>query len=621
METTDIYSLAQGVVDRYRNNSDQNDVVEGLSFDMYEHVREVEFLTSSHYMTGDFDENGDLKPFHDIITRILENQRASEEVDSADINITTDDSDYYTRAMLISKFNQDWLAHENIGQFLNDAIETRGKYGGLLVKVTETEDEIELEVVDWNSFAGDVQDLATGIRVINHFYTPSRLLEVAQERGWDIDQCKEAIELYAEADNDEDLRVQKETTGKYVLVREVTGDLPETYLKEDGDEFVYSHQIHYLAGTEFHDNEGNSLAKTLFSDELKQSPYYYLSYKKRGGTNKMMGIGMVERAKHGQVQNNRGAQQYKKALDFASTHVLQSASKNLKGKNVLTQMKSGSILKVDDGKPISGVDMSPQALAHLDRYMQAWQMQVDKATGTYGVATGDSSQLPSDMPYRLGAILDQNAQAPSDLRREEFGIFLNQIYTERIIPFFIKQVKKESVLKLKFNPEELMQMDRDVAQYNADQSVLDNYFSGAYDDLPTGMKWITMQEDQVRFMEETQTMFKRQKSRRTITDFPKGYWQDVADKLYVEVTNERKKKGAVLESINNVLLQYLQYKPQLDADPEARKLFNDIVQIAGLDPIDFSNTAPQQQQGQQQQIQQAGQTAIDNPAQLSAKPQ
>ena len=620
MQTEDIYSLAQGVVDRYRNNTDMNDVVEGLSFDMYEHIREVEFLTSAHYMTGDYDDNGDLKPFHDIITRILENQRAAEEVDSADITITTDDPDYYTRAMLISKFNQDWLAEENIGKFLNDAIETRGKYGGLLVKVTESDEELCLEVVDWNSFNGDVQDLHTGVKVINHFYTPSRLLEVAEERGWDIEQCKEAIELYAEADNDEGLRVQKETTGKYVLIREVTGDLDKSYIDEDADEHTYSHQIHYLAGTEFKDSEGNSLAKTLFSEELKESPYYYLPYKKRDATAKMLGIGQVERAKHGQVQNNRAAQQYKRALDFASTHVLQSASKNLKGKNVLTQMKSGSILKVEDGKPISGVDMSPQALAHLNNYMIAWQTQVDKATGTYGVATGDSSQLPSDMPYRLGAILDQNAQAPSDLRREEFGIFLNEIYTERIIPFFIKQVKKKEVLKLKFNPEELMQMDNDVSQYNADQSVLDMYFSGGYDDLPTGMKFITMQEDRIRFMEESQTMFKRQKSRRTITDFPKGYWQDVADKLYVEITNERKKKGAVLESINTVLLQYLQYKPQLDADPEARKLFNDIVQIAGLDPIDFSNTAPAQQQSPQQNPE-AGKTAIDNPQQLSAKPQ
>jgi hypothetical protein len=615
----DIYSLAQGVVQRYRDNSDQNDVVEGLSFDMYEHVREVEFFTSGHYMTGDHDEYGDLKPFHDITTRILENQRVAEEVDSADITITTDDSDYYTRAMLISKFNQDWLAHENIGKFLNDAIETRGKYGGLLVKVTETDDELGLEVVDWNSFAGDVQNLGTGIRVINHFYTPSELLKVASECDWDIDQCKEAIELYAEADNDEDLRVQKETTGKYVLVREVTGDLPETYIKENGDEFTYSHQIHYVAGTEFKDKEGNNLAKTLFSDELKQSPYYYLPYKNRGGTDKMLGIGMVERAKHAQVQSNRGAQQYKRSLDFASTHVLQTSSKNLKGKNVLYGMKTGTVLQTDQGQPISGVDMSPQALAHLGNYLNLWQVQVDKATGTYGVATGDSSQLPSDMPYRLGAILDQNAQAPSDLRREEFGIFLNQIYTERIIPFFIRQVKKQSVLKLKFNPEELMQMDADVAQHNADQAILDNYFNGLYDNLPTGMKWITMQEDKQRFMDETMTLFKRQKSRRTITDFPKGYWQDAADKLYVEVTNERKKKNAVLESINSVLLQYLQYKPQLDADPEARRLFNDIVQVAGMSPIDWTNTAPAQQQ-QAPQVQEKGKTAIDNPSQLTAKP-
>jgi hypothetical protein len=70
------------------------------------------------------------------------------------------------------------------------------------------------------------------------------------------------------------------------------------------------------------------------------------------------------------------------------------------------------------------------------------------------------------------------------------------------------------------------------------------------------------------------------------------YWDEADGKVYIEVTNERRKKGVVLESANNAMLQYLQFKPQFDADPEARKMLNDIVQMAGLRPIDFSNTQP-----------------------------
>lgn len=617
---TSIYGLAQQVVEEYRNNSQNADVVEGLEFDMYETIREAEFFTSGHYITGDYDENGDLKPFHDIVTRLLENQPSAEEVDRSDLEITTDDEEYYTRANLISKFNQDWMVQNNVGLVLNEAIENRGKYGGVLIKVTESDDNLELSTVDWNSFNGDPQDLNNGIKVINHFYTPSELMKVAKERGWNLDAAKEAIELYAEADTRNDWREVKETIGKYVLVREVTGDMERSYIDENADDHNYSYQIHYLAGTEFREGDGTERAVTLFSDELDISPYYFLPYKKRHGSSKMLGVGVVERAKHAQVQSNRAAQQYKRSLDFASTHVLQSASKNLKGKNVLTQMKSGAILKVDDGKPISGVDMAPQALAYLDNYLVMWQNQVDRATGTTAIGTGAGEQLSSDMTYRLGAVLDQNAQSSFDLRREEFDILLNTIYRERIIPFFIRQIRRKKVLKLKFNPEEIKKLDMDVEQYKADEVIMENYFNGIYDSMPPMMKFLAMDEDKQAIMEGLDQQLKKQKSRRSITDFPEGYWEQVADKLYVAITNERKKKGVMADRVQNVLMQYLQYKPQLDQDPEARKLFNDIVQIAGLDPIDWSNSTPAQVQPQQGQ-QPTGKTALDNPEQLSAKPQ
>ena len=588
---------------------------------MYESIRETNFLVTGHYISGDFDDDGNLKPFHDILTRLLENQRTAEEVDNADLELNSDDPDYFVRAQLLSKYNQDWCFEKNIGKFLNDAIETRGAIGGVLVKVVESDDDLDLEVVDWNSFNGDALDIGNGVKVINHFYSPSELIAVASERGWDMDAVYKAIDLYAEAQVDESLKEQRETQGDKVLVREVVGDLPSyMFTDEDEDDGTYTNQIHYIAGSEFNDEEGTNLGVSFFKAELTQPLYYYLPYKKRDLKGKMLGIGVVERAKHAQVQINRAAQNYKKAMDFAATHVLQSATKNLKGKNVISQMKSGSILQHDPGSPISSVDMSPQSLQHIPNYLTIWSNQADKATGTTAIGTGAGEELSSDMTYRLGAVLDQNAQSPFDLRREEFDIFLNQIYQERIIPFFIKQLKKKSVLKLKFNPEELKKLDEDLTNYRADQDILDKLFSGAYDNLPPMMKFVAMEQDKQFIMEGLDRELKRQKARRTITDFPDGYWDDVASKIYITITNERKKKGVMAERIQNILMQYLQYKPQLDQDPEARKLFDSIVQTAGIDPINWGNSAPAQTQPGAP-APEAGKTAIDNPEQLPAKPQ
>lgn len=591
-----IYSLAEEVSRKFKDDSNVIDVVEGLRVDTYRILREVEFMSSQHYMFGDYDDDGELIPFHDIITRILENQRAAEEVDTSDMKITTDDPDFYRRAMLVDKYNQEWLYKNRIDKFLNDAIESRGKNGGVMVKVIEENDNLALQVVNWNDFTGDAADLQEGLKCIENYYTPAKLLQIANERGWDIDNVKEVIKNYAEAGQTDDAREQKDTVAVYVLVRELSGVMPKQYMDEDADEYEYSYQIHYLAGCEMRDDTGASKGKTLFSGEPIQSPYYYLPYKKRGGKDNLLGIGMVELAKHSQVQTNRSAQQYKRSLDLASTHVLQSGDKTIKGKNVLKNVKPGTILHVKEGHSISGVDMSPQALAHLDRFMATLQNQVDRATGTYSVSTGES--LPSGTPYRLGAILDQNAQSQFDLRREEFGIFINTIYQKHVLPYLLKKIKSSEKLNLKFNADELQEIDLEIETKKADEFIINSYFEGKYNALPPAMKLEAMGSDRMMIMDGLDKELKKGRNRRTIVNDMgsewRKYWGECEDKLFVELTNERRKKGVVLESVNNMLMQYLQFKPQLDQDPEARKMFNELRFIAGLKPIDFANTAPAQ---------------------------
>ena len=592
----DIYSFAHDIVKRYKDESNEIDVVEGLSYNMYTLIREAEFLSSGHYMNGDYDEDGNLRPFHDIITRILENQRTAEEIDTADFNLATNDQDFATRTMLLDKYNREWMDTKHLDQKINDAIEFRGKYGGVLIKVLEWEDDIDIEVVDWTQFSGDEADLESGVKVITHYYTPAQLMAKAEEMGWDMEMARAAIELYAEASQeDSEFYEQRETTGKYVLVREVHGTLSRQYMDDDADEHSYSLQLHYLAGTEFMAHDGTRKAVTLNSVELDQSPFYYLPYKKRGGNNKLLGIGQVERAKHAQVQTNRAAQNWKTAMDYAATHVLQSSSKNLKGKNVLTNIKKGTIIHTDQGSPISAVDMSPQALQHFGNYLVTWQSQVDRATGTTAIGTGQGEKLPADMTYRLGAILDQNAQSPFDLRREEMGILFNRIWVERVIPFHISKIKNSKELKLKFNPDELQRIDFEIETMLADEEMINAYFDGVYADVSPVMRFQTMLQDRQMRMEQMDTELKKGKNRRTIKNDMENwreYWDELNGKVFVEITNEKRKKNAMLESANNVMLQYLQFKPQFDQDPEARKLLNNIIQMTGLDPIDFSNTQP-----------------------------
>ena len=131
----------------------------------------------------------------------------------------------------------------------------------------------------------------------------------------------------------------------------------------------------------------------------------------------------------------------------------------------------------------------------------------------------------------------------------------------------------------------------------ADAQIIQNYFDGVYAESGVAL-FEAMGQDRMAIMQGLDQELKKGRNRRKIKNDMglkwRKYWDECDGKIFAEITNEARKKGVMLESVNNVLLQYLQYKPQLDADPEARKMFNDIVQIAGLSPIDFSNTAPTQ---------------------------
>jgi hypothetical protein len=111
-----------------------------------------------------------------------------------------------------------------------------------------------------------------------------------------------------------------------------------------------------------------------------------------------------------------------------------------------------------------------------------------------------------------------------------------------------------------------------------------------------------MEQDRAAIMQGIDEQLKKGKSRRKIVNDMKDkwreYWGECEGKLFVEVTNEKRKKGAILESVNNLWMQYLQFKPQLDQDPEARKMFNELRFMAGLAPVDFTNSPPAQQQTQ-----------------------
>lgn len=618
--TETIHAFIRRAIDNYEK--EEPEIVDGLTFNTFNILKEVEYMANNRYLLGEKDENDNYKPFYNITTRLLNNQKSAEDIDRKDMVITTDNPNYFGRAFLLNKFNQSWMRRAKLARVLNDFTETRGKYGGVLLKKTEGDGELYIDVVDWHNVIVDQIDIKSGAIIENKYYTPAELIKEAQHRGWDMEEVKRAIELYTEEDQDDMLRAgntagKKEAISGYILVRECYAVMEKSMLDEDAEEHDYSMQIHVVAGSEIVDDKGQDKGVVLFQTELKESPFKYLPYRKRSVKGSELGVGIVEEARQAQIWTNYGIMAEKNALDFGSKVAVQTASKKFKGKNVLTDFKNGAIFEHEEGKPFTSIDLTPKGIGQLQNFMVQWEEQITKALNVSDVSTGQDTQ--SGTPYRLGALLDQNAQSVYNQRREEAGDFWNEVYAEWVIPYLIKQIKKEDSIVAELTPDEMMRIDEDFAAFTANGQIIQNLLDGKYDGMDPAMRLMVLEEEQNAIKMQLRKRLQRQKNKREFS-FPEGYWdKDVVFQLDVQISNEQKQKQAFLETRSNILTQYLQYAPMIKADPAARKIFEGLVEASGMSSIDFDFTPTpneQMQQPGQPQPQQQQQPQIE-----TAKPQ
>ena len=85
---------------------------------------------------------------------------------------------------------------------------------------------------------------------------------------------------------------------------------------------------------------------------------------------------------------------------------------------------------------------------HLGR----WHPSAERVLSTFNAITGET--MPSGTPFRQVAILNQEAGSLFEYRREEASIFIREIFLDWVLPFLVKQLKKDKDLTATLEPEE-----------------------------------------------------------------------------------------------------------------------------------------------------------------------
>jgi len=549
------------------------DLVSGLPFSQKKQINTIEFYNNSKYLNGQKDELGRDKPFFQVLNAICDVENTAKDLDTKDINTTSDDANHYLESWLLSKDIQVWMKDTNFAKTLNDMRDIHTRYGSLLVKKVEKKDEdgekqLYLEMPEWKNTITDQVNILQGAIVEVHWMTP---VEISKMTEWDEKAIKTILEKCKDS-------------SKRIPVYEIRGEFSKATFKECNkdkytpkDERTFSYQLYYIAGNPVEAGQEASIdaLTPLYWEDDTERVYKYLARKPKAG--RSFGVGVMEEGEEAQVWTNDAVLKQYRAMEYTTKVIAQSASKKLKGRNLLTETDDGTILEHEDNKPITAINLLPSGgLQQYNNLIQQWYNQLEKTTSAYSAQRGDTP--PSGTPFRLQATVLQQSSSVFKTLQQELGIFLTEIFEDWIMPYLATKLTKEHILSYNFSPEELKDIDNKFSAKYANEKAIEFILNDK----------ILTQEDYDSWMQVADEFIKQTKGQRFI-DIPEGFYKNLKAKVTVNITGEQRNKAATLESLNNLLITLL--NPAMANNPLAELITGKIAELsgAGLSPVQISS--------------------------------
>jgi hypothetical protein len=552
--------------------------ISGLKRSQYQVIKMCEYYSDSRYLDkkGNKRTIGDGEidvPFYNIVNYRVALAKTATDLDIKDIQIVSDNPAHQVASMLLNREAYEWMKKEEFSKTLNQMGMTRPKYGGYLLKKTETKGKLHVDVVKWTNVMTDQNDILGGPIAETHHMSPVQLKD--KDGIWN--NVRDVLKAF------KSMKAKERPT--CIDVVEVTGEFPVAVYKNaqneectEEDQYVYSLQ-HYFC------TKVNGKDFLLYAEELsgKMEDYYeYLSWEDNGYG---LGRGVIEDSEEAQVWTNNAVIEESIAMNLAGRVGIKTNSKKL-GNNIL-EHDHGKIYNLEaQGIDINSFNLAPSALGQYQQQIDKWRTQADNVTSSYQAVTGE--QPPSGTPYSQTALLNQVATKPFDYKREEWGIHLTKVFEKWIIPYLIKKIKKEHILVSEFSDTELEMIDESFANFNSNQDIINHLLTGQ-----------TVAPDaQGQLIENYKKHIKKQGKKRFI-EVPEDYFKDIEAKITVITTGEQKNKAVILQSLSEIMKTVIQsFNPQTGQfgvleDPTLSKIFNQIVELSGsgISPISIGKGA------------------------------
>lgn len=591
MET--IHGIIRREMNDYMYNSIE--VVPGYTFNQYDTLKRIHLYTNSKF-ENDSKFNGREKLFFNVVNYRRDTVMKSMDIDTKDIKLIPLNEDSKLKTFLMQKEFQLWMKTNKVGELFNDAVEVLSTFGSVVVKTTGTLPE----VVDMRRlFLDPTVDKILNSRFITqeHYMTQSEMEKMKWDKKAVRDVIKRFGSIYAPQSYEGSGQTNIQGTTPYYKIYERYGEVPKMLLNEDaeyedGEEydlvralFIVAEpcSVYRNAETGVESDNGIILFKTEWKDEY---PFADCHFSKTKG--RWLGVGPVEVLFEAQQRFNEIANQKRVAMELSSVHLFQTRDRTAPT-NVAGYMNSGDILIVND--EITPIVTDERNLAAFQGEEEQYNQLADRLTFSYDAGRGEAQ--PSSTPATNAIIQNQNVQSYFSLKRENFGLFWQRIFNDKIAPLLMKDLKEEHVLRFIGEPEEIARLDETVSPYFVKRKIISELLNGDMID--------NARVEEIK--KEISLELKGSGAERYVKVL-RDHYKDTEFEFDFIITNEQ--VDTAVQSQNMfMILQQLAQNPTLIDDPVLRTVFYKYCEEIGIQPMELEIAQHQREQLKKQQEQEA----------------
>lgn len=554
-----------------------------VSRSMYEDLSTIDAYLNSMHISGETDSLGREKPFFNIVTAAVNIWFRATDLDRKNIKIKSPTANKYILSLVANAIMREFMNRENIGKFLNDWGLTLAQYGSAVLKFVENSTGLHSSVVSWNRLIVDTISFEGNPVIEIFYYTPSQL----RKKGYDKEQVDALIAAQSSRTTMDNQR--QDNTDNFIKVYELHGELPKSLITgKQKDEDTYVQQIQVCSYVEtVKQGKSDYLDFVLYSGEEK-NPYMITHLlEKKGQT---LSDGAVRNLFNAQWMVNHSMKAIKDELDITSKIVFQTADPNYVDKNFFSNMELGDVMVYNGEKSPNGitrVNNTSTDITALKLYADQWRGLASEINSTPDILKGETP--PSGTAYRLQAIVQQEAHSNFEMMTENKGLYLEKIVRDIYLPYILKQMDTAEEISAVLDDNDIQKIDaayipREAAKRFNRKAVEAVLNGGQLPDLSQEAQGV---KNELSVLGKTRFFKPSDISDKTWKEILKDFTKEVE----IEIVNENYDKQAVYETLNSVLQVISQTQGQILNDPNARFVFNKILELTGtVSPLELNAT-------------------------------